>query len=387
VSFARLDGSGGGDLNTTGATVATPSGVALDLAARRLYWANEDADKISFASLDGAGGGDLPTTGATVKIPSGIAVDAAGGRVFWANRGADKISFARLDGTGGGDLNTTGATIRLPAGVAIDVDAGRVLWANRGDGASDDAHMSISFARLDGSGGGDVVRSDGRGGAANAGKAAMYAPQFPALAKRPVGTAPPTISGGTALGSTLTCSDGTWAPDLTGAFLFRAPQTLAYAWTRDGAAVTGASSRTLAATQAGSYRCTVTATNFAGATPQTSQPDVVGGGTAQPGTATPTVGPTTLAARVTYVGVRRSTLTLRTNMKGTLTVRSPRGQFRSVRRTVAAGNVAITLQLRPAAGNRLRRNGRLSVAVVATLKPGDGIQAGTLKRTIVLRLV
>ena len=60
ISFANLDGSGGGgDLNTSGATVNLPNAAAVYPAARKIYWANEGGDKISFANLDNTGGGDL----------------------------------------------------------------------------------------------------------------------------------------------------------------------------------------------------------------------------------------------------------------------------------------------------------------------------------------
>jgi hypothetical protein len=119
ISFARLDGSGGGDLPTTGATVAGPRGVALDPAAGRIYWANTGNNTISFAGLDGSGGGgDLATTGATLTRPIGVALDPAAARIYWTNDDAtgNQLSFARLDGSGGGDLPTTGATARSPAG-------------------------------------------------------------------------------------------------------------------------------------------------------------------------------------------------------------------------------------------------------------------------------
>src|SRR6266540_732268 len=117
-------------------------------AADRVYWANGGNDTISFANLNGTGGGDLGTSGATASAPSGVAIDPAAGRIYWANSNANKISFANLDGSGGGgDLNTTGATVNGPEGVAIDPAAGRIYWANYGDN-------KISFADLDGSGGG-----------------------------------------------------------------------------------------------------------------------------------------------------------------------------------------------------------------------------------------
>ena len=195
ISFANLDGSGGDDLNTRGATSGEPRGVAItwrrerstgrtraatgspsptstEAVGRRpqhrgrhggpperrggvpgggkIYWANEFGDRISFTNLDNTGGGDLRTTGATVNVPIGPAVDPEAGRIYWANANPeDKISFANLDGSGGADLNTTGATVDNPHGVAVDPVTARIYWANVwGD--------SISYANLNGAGGGDL---------------------------------------------------------------------------------------------------------------------------------------------------------------------------------------------------------------------------------------
>jgi DNA-binding beta-propeller fold protein YncE len=152
IGYANLDGSGSaGVLNTAGATLDGPSGVAIDPAAGRIYWANAGGVyKISFAKLDGSGsGGDLSTTGATVDAPQGVAIDKAAGRIYWSNDLGAEISFANLDGSGGSDLNTKGATISNPQGVALDVVGGRAYWANYGGN-------TISFANLDGSGGDDL---------------------------------------------------------------------------------------------------------------------------------------------------------------------------------------------------------------------------------------
>ena len=151
ISMANLDGSGGGsDLNTTGATVSGPRGVAVNPATNKIYWANWSASKISVANLDGSGATDLNTSGATVVDPAGIAIDAAANKIYWANQSGNKISVANLDGSGGGsDLNTTGATVNQPVGVAVDPAANKIYWANY-------IANKISFANLDGSGGGDL---------------------------------------------------------------------------------------------------------------------------------------------------------------------------------------------------------------------------------------
>ncbi len=102
------------------------------LGADRVYWTNFDNNTISFANLDGSGGGgQLSTAGATANSPLGVAIDPAAGRIYWANFSNNTISFANLDGSGGGgQLSTAGATASFPAGVAIDPAAGRIYWAN-----------------------------------------------------------------------------------------------------------------------------------------------------------------------------------------------------------------------------------------------------------------
>jgi len=151
ISYANADGSGdGGELNTTGAAVAQPEGIAIDPATGRIFWANAAGDSISYADLDGGGGGQLNTGGAMVDTPAGLTVDPATNRVYWVNNGTNTIAYANADGSGGaGELNTTGATFDDPAGLAIDPAGGRIYWANQDTN-------TIAYANLDGSGGGTL---------------------------------------------------------------------------------------------------------------------------------------------------------------------------------------------------------------------------------------
>jgi PKD repeat protein len=76
------------------------------------------------------------------------------------------------------------------------------------------------------------------------------------------------MSGGAKTSRDLTCQNGAWAPDLLASFVFRAPASFAYQWKLNGSNI--ATGPTFTPTQAGDYTCTVTATNQAGSTSQTS---------------------------------------------------------------------------------------------------------------------
>jgi hypothetical protein len=260
ISFANLDNTGGGGvLNTTGATISGPQGVVIDPTAGRIYWANGGTSAISFANLNGTGGGDLNTTGATLTTPFGVAINPAAGRIYWANYNGNKISFANLSGTGGGgDLNTSGATVNSPVGVAIDPAAGRIYWASY-------SGSKISVANLDGTGGADLDTTG----------LTLVAPNFPTLLKTPEGDGAPEITGASTPGSVIACSQGSWAPDLLSSLLYRAPRTITYQWSLNGADIAGATTSSLTAASAGAYRCAVSASNEAGSATQTSAPHTV----------------------------------------------------------------------------------------------------------------
>ena len=150
ISHANLDGSGGvADLNTTGATVSEPTGLAIDPVGGRVYWTSHTGGKVSWANLDGSGGGDLATGSATVSGPTSPSIDVAARKIYWLNQGNDTVSWANLDGSGGGDLDIGTAPIDLPGALAVYPAAGRLYWTNWGfigDGW-------VSSANLDGSGG------------------------------------------------------------------------------------------------------------------------------------------------------------------------------------------------------------------------------------------
>jgi hypothetical protein len=247
-----------------------------------------------------------------------VAVDPAAGRIYWvdldgsANGGA--IRSAPLAGHGSIEtLYDWDDEVRRPAGVAVDPTAvadagparlevgdteafavgrwlrdvfsppssppGRIYWSNGPartgwtGNTPDPEGDSIRGAPLTAGGAVDSLYDSGDG---------VTIPLYLAVLRTPVGAGAPKISwslmlpvGGGHTGPLdpqLSCSRGTWAADLPGSFLYRAPQTqsFAYQWRLNGTDIGGASASTYLPTGPGSYSCRVTATNAAGNATQTS---------------------------------------------------------------------------------------------------------------------
>jgi hypothetical protein len=355
ISYANLDGSGGSDLKTGAAPISGPEGVAIDPTAGRIYWANNSDGTISFANLDGSGGGELKTGAATIKEPVGVAIDPVAHRIYWANFAPPAtISFANLDGSGGGDLKTGAATVFRPEGVAIDPAAGRIYWANYGP------PPTISFANLDGSGGGDLPIDPMK----------VKEPAFPALLEPPIGAGAPAVAGRTAPGSQLSCSKGSWAPDLIESFLYRVPQSYAYQWSRNGADVAGATSESIAAGSVANYQCRVTARNEAGSAAQTSPAR----GVFKLGKVKLDLRKGTAKLPVTVAGPGAIRLT----GKGVVTRKASSGA--RARAAAAGSGVTRTLLVKVKGRKKLNRTGKTKVSVKVTYTPSGGTPGGQAKR-------
>jgi DNA-binding beta-propeller fold protein YncE len=260
IAWARLDGSTGGALNTTGATLNNPYKIGFDPVAGRVYWANSGSatEVISFANANNSGGGDLNTAGAPpLEGITGFSVDPAGNRIYWSENEPARVSFAALSGGNGGTVSLAGAVVNEPYGLAFDPSIGRFYWGNYGNGTT--TLGAIGFANLAGGGGGINFLT-----------APVEGPQDPVVLKSPSGTGAPAVTRSTKSRSSLSCTAGSWAADFAGSFVYQSPRTLAYQWTRNGAAITGATVATFVAKSPGQYACQVTATNHAGAATQAS---------------------------------------------------------------------------------------------------------------------
>lgn len=263
ISWARLDGSAGGVLSTTGADVNGGYRLALDPVGGRVYWTISGPGPgssivVNYANVNNTGGGTLNIAGAALAEGSnGLAVDPAGNRLYWLNNTTEGVSYASLAGGGGGNLNISGANFKGAYGLAIDPALSRAYWANYGQGELKTG--AIGFASLSGGGGGINIAAGPVDG-----------PQDPIVLKSPSGSAAPAITRAKNSRSSLTCSTGTWGADFPGSFVYQAPRSFAYQWGRNGTAIAGATSSTLAAKSAGKYSCVVTAANQIGSAAQIS---------------------------------------------------------------------------------------------------------------------
>jgi DNA-binding beta-propeller fold protein YncE len=252
IRVGNLDGTGTASTLFTDPGGSDPSGVAIDPADNKIYWTNQHSHQVRVGNLDGTGsastlfGGDA-TVPTTENNPIGVAVDPAAGKVYWTNLVGGQVRVGPLGGSSVGPPSTlfTGT----PSGPSVDPTANKIYWASWTSGSG------IRVGNLDGTG----TASTLFGGESSS--------LFTALLRKPAFTERPAISGGAKVGRELTCR-ASFAPDLLGAFLYRAPASVDYQW-KKGAAIV-ASGPTFTPTEAGDYTCTVAATNQVGDTVQTS---------------------------------------------------------------------------------------------------------------------
>jgi hypothetical protein len=274
ISGAYENGDGGGPIGVPNSTsVGDDTGMTFDPVSQRFYWADPQGGYLGYMTLGQAapGAGFLhPVTGATLNYPFAIAYNIGDGGAYWTNDNG-KIGTVRADNppTGSGDVNTTGATTTYMGaplnltGIAIDEHHFRVYWA----GSRQNGPSEISYAHLDVGGGGADVDTTG---------ATVATPGGVALLDVPGAGLAPTITGKAVTGAPLTCTQGSWLPDDTAAFYWRAPSIYKATWTFNGGPLPGgfgignATGTIITPSKPGSYTCTLTGINAAGS--DTSDP-------------------------------------------------------------------------------------------------------------------
>jgi hypothetical protein len=276
-----------------------PPPFALDPGAGKVYWFLDDGQGIAVGNLDGSG---TPRTLATPGLVIlGAAIDPAAGKVYWAGStnwydgDQGQIGVINLRGNGKPRTLYKGEGLPLDVGVA----AGKIYWTDSFrpgvvrvgsvDGSASPQTLFIGGPTTDFAiypGAGKIYWSESRSvivrNLDGSGTSSVLL-RFPfpsnfvmrALLRPPSGVGAPEISGGSGVGSALTCSEGAWGSDLIGARLYHAPRRFTYQWRMHGTDIPGATSTSYTAPVGGSYRCRVTAHNLAGSTAQTSAPHTV----------------------------------------------------------------------------------------------------------------
>jgi len=145
VLSASPDGSDVNVLSTSRA--AGPDGIAVDAAARQIYWTtmgavSVDDGTIERSDLDGANGVTIVAAGGTFT-PKQLKIDKAHGKLYWSDREGMRVMRANLDGT---HIETLVETARGDAarrdarnwcvGIALDVAGGKVYWTQKGSGGN-----------------------------------------------------------------------------------------------------------------------------------------------------------------------------------------------------------------------------------------------------------
>ena len=159
VSRANVDGSNVEDLLIG---MGYLDGLALDVSAGKMYWADKQRGKIQRASLDGSNIEDLVSEG----NPEELALDVLGGKMYWTDSEASIVRRANLDGSNIEDL----VRASRPRGIDLDLSEGKIYW-------TDWSRETISRANLDGSNVENILTGLGvwvRGIALDVGRGKMY---------------------------------------------------------------------------------------------------------------------------------------------------------------------------------------------------------------------
>ncbi|MEO6463342.1 MAG: hypothetical protein ABIP29_09725, partial [Candidatus Eisenbacteria bacterium] len=126
IRRANLDGSNVELLVDLGTTGANPRGIALDLVARRMYWADlGQGGAVRRANLDGT----APELVAAFATPYGVAVDPAAGFLYWTNYGQGNLARMAI---AGGPTTTLKVGLQNPTYLALDRAGGIVYWIEAG---------------------------------------------------------------------------------------------------------------------------------------------------------------------------------------------------------------------------------------------------------------
>jgi subtilisin family serine protease/sugar lactone lactonase YvrE len=121
----------------------TPWGIALDLVHGKLYWTEQDSDRIGRSNLDGTAQETIIDVGQGLFGPRGIKVDASAGKIYIVDSFNNAIKRANLDGTGIQTILSFQSEAN-PLDIELDLNGQQLYW-------SDNILDRIQRANFDGS--------------------------------------------------------------------------------------------------------------------------------------------------------------------------------------------------------------------------------------------
>jgi DNA-binding beta-propeller fold protein YncE len=121
-----------------------PDGVAVDAAARHIYWTNmgnptANDGSIERADVDGQNRQTIVRPGDTFT-PKQLQLEKKSAKLYWCDREGMRVMRANLEGsnietlvdTSQGDQRPGPDATKWCVGVAVDVDGGKVYWTQKG---------------------------------------------------------------------------------------------------------------------------------------------------------------------------------------------------------------------------------------------------------------
>lgn len=126
ITRVAYNGTGVTIVYTAAEAAANPTGIAVDPAHGKLFWA--EGSRVRSSSLDGANVTTI-ITGAAGNVPSSVALDATNQRVYWTDNGTDTVNRADYNGANSAVIYAALDGTSNPRGLAIDVVANKLFWA------------------------------------------------------------------------------------------------------------------------------------------------------------------------------------------------------------------------------------------------------------------
>jgi len=145
IQRMNLDSGCVEDILTSADGLVNPRGLAIDIAAEKMYWADSITRVIHRSGLDGSGDVQLVTG---LSFPADIALDTANGKIYFAETLLSSIRRVNIDGSGPIEDVVTG--LGQPYYIELDLTNSRIYW-------SDAESPIIHRANLDGTGGEDFI--------------------------------------------------------------------------------------------------------------------------------------------------------------------------------------------------------------------------------------